>query len=99
MDSSKDYNFYVVEFLDPPSKDLDRYVCIPDSWIVMRDAADQIVITKYPVEKQSKTKKRVKKSEPCLDEWSIYVADVKYGTGEFNANTRSLFSLCPFFLT
>ncbi|KAG6558387.1 orph-W1, partial [Microplitis demolitor] len=80
MDIKMAYRYYVVEFADPPYSDVDRYVCIPHSWIQLREIADQAVVAKFPVENLSITKKRVKDGEVFSDGWSIYVAEVKYGT-------------------
>ncbi|XP_057331809.1 protein PFC0760c-like [Microplitis mediator] len=83
MDIKRDYRYYVVEFLDPPYCDIDQYVCIPDSWIQLREIVDQAVVTKFPVENLSITKKRVEDGEVFSDVWSIYVAEVKYGTDSY----------------
>ncbi|XP_057336872.1 protein PFC0760c-like [Microplitis mediator] len=83
MDIKRDYQYYVVEFSDPPYCDIDQYVCIPDSWIQLREIVDQAVVTKFPVENLSITKKRVKDGEVFSDAWSIYVAEVKYGTDSY----------------
>uniref|UniRef100_UPI0031CC6429 hypothetical protein family 5 n=1 Tax=Microplitis demolitor TaxID=69319 RepID=UPI0031CC6429 len=83
MDIRIAYRYYVVKFLDPPYSDIDQYVCIPDSWIQLREIADQVVVAKFPVENLSITKKRVKDDEVFSDGWSIYVAEVKYGTDSY----------------
>lgn len=82
MDQRKQSKFNVIEILEPPYTDSDKYVCVPNSWIRLRETEDGIALVKFPTEKLAETMKRVKKEEHFSDDWSIFVADVKYSTGE-----------------
>ncbi|CAG9786677.1 unnamed protein product [Diatraea saccharalis] len=83
MDQLRQPKFHVIELLEPPYADYDKYICVPSSWIRLRETDDGVVLVKFPTEKLSKTKKRVKKEENFSNDWSIFMAEVKYSTDSY----------------
>lgn len=83
MKSGNEENYYVVELMDPLLQ-MEKYVCVPDTWLVLRESKEMVDIAavKYPTEDPLVTKQRVEKREPYKDKWMIFVCNVKYATGE-----------------
>ncbi|KAG6558532.1 hypothetical protein K425_MDEM000204, partial [Microplitis demolitor] len=77
------FKYYVIQFLKLPYEGIDKYVCIPWSWIVMPRQMDQKVIVSYPVENPSETAKRVKRRQRCSEDWNLYLSLVEYGTDDY----------------
>ncbi|XP_059049603.1 uncharacterized protein LOC131844680 [Achroia grisella] len=76
--------FYVIELVDfHPFIKFHKYVCIPSCWIMLREISDDAAIVKFPTEKWSITKKRVKKQETYLRDWMIFNANIKYCTDSY----------------
>lgn len=73
--------FYVVQFIELPFEGIDDYVCVPYTWMIMRKATEKRSVVAYPTnEDPFVTRDRVKSKERYKDEWSFYVATVKYET-------------------
>ncbi len=81
MSEQTDCKFHVVELFDPPYTDPQRYICIPNSWIRLRETSNGVVMVKFPNEELSEINKRVK-NEEFSDNWAVFVADIKYSTSK-----------------
>ncbi|CAG17436.1 unnamed protein product [Bracoviriform congregatae] len=79
MSKQKEFKFHVIELLEPPYIDPEKYVCIPNSWIRLRETSDGPALVKFPVEELSEIKKRVEKQE-FLENWTVFLANIKYST-------------------
>ncbi|CAH0714942.1 unnamed protein product, partial [Brenthis ino] len=81
--------FYVVQFLELPYEGIDDYVCVPYTWLIMRGGQDGKAVVTYPTgEDPSLTRDRVKRKEKCINEWSFFLAAVKYQSNSYqNAET------------
>ncbi|KAH0547115.1 hypothetical protein KQX54_017153 [Cotesia glomerata] len=77
MDHKKLY--YVVQFLDPPFKTIDEYVCVPSSWVILEKSSEQKGNVTYPNnENPSDTRRRVKRRKNPNDDWRFYPALIKF---------------------
>ncbi|CAG9792504.1 unnamed protein product [Diatraea saccharalis] len=77
-------NFYVVRFIEIPFEGIDDYVCVPNSWVVIRRVTDKKVVIAYPNnEDPFDTRDRVKRKEKFDEEWRFYMAVVKYETDNY----------------
>lgn len=81
MSKQKDCKFHVIELFEPRYTDPERYVCVPNSWVRLRETSDGVAVVKFPTEELSKIKKRAKKGE-FSDNWMIFLADIKYSTSK-----------------
>ncbi|XP_072932427.1 uncharacterized protein [Epargyreus clarus] len=75
-----DSKFHVIEFLERPYTDLDKYICIPNSWIRLREDCSALV--HFPIEELSKTKKLAKR-EQFSNNWPVFLAEIKYSTDSY----------------
>ncbi|XP_047525593.1 uncharacterized protein LOC125063275 isoform X1 [Pieris napi] len=82
MSKQKEFKFHVIELLEPPYKDPEKYVCVPNSWIRLRETSDGPTLVKFPVEVLSEVKKRVKKQE-FSENWTDFLANIKYSTKSY----------------
>ncbi|XP_022128547.2 uncharacterized protein LOC111002671 [Pieris rapae] len=82
MSKQKEIKFHVIELLDPPYMDPEKFVCVPDSWIRCRETSDGVVFVKFPVEKLSEIKKRVEKQE-FSENWTVFLANICYSTHSY----------------
>ncbi|CAH0714961.1 unnamed protein product, partial [Brenthis ino] len=87
--------FCVVQFIELPFEGIDDYVCVPSTWLIVRKATDQKAVVAYPKDEDPfNTRDRVKRKERHNDEWSFYMAIVKYesdsyGDAEYWIATRN----------
>lgn len=95
MSDNNSFKYCVIQFLELPFKGIDEYICIPSSWIRLRIEADQRAIVSYPVENTMETERRVKQMQRLSENWRIYMAVVKYDTG----NVKKSFLYCHQSLT
>ncbi|KAL0859851.1 hypothetical protein ABMA27_010191 [Loxostege sticticalis] len=74
--------FYVVQFVETPYPNIEKYVCVPSSWI--RRFKVRRVKVAYPTEDPKKTKRRVENEERFKSKWKLYKAHVKYDTDDYD---------------
>lgn len=72
--------YCVVEFLELPSPDVDKFVCVPDSWIMWTDTTNSGVCVAYPNENSAKIEELSRMNQTGPDIWLTYRAAVKYCT-------------------
>lgn len=78
--------FSVVQFIELPFEGIDDYVCVPSTWLIVRKATDQKATVAYPKDEDPfNTRDRVYRRERHNDEWSCYMAIVKYESSEFES--------------
>ncbi|XP_044580586.1 uncharacterized protein LOC123262441 isoform X1 [Cotesia glomerata] len=82
MSKQKESKFHVIELFQPPYIDPEKYVCVPNSWMRLRETTDGPALVKFPVEELSKIKKRVKKQE-FSENWTVFLANIKYSTNSY----------------
>ncbi|KAG8040275.1 hypothetical protein G9C98_000846 [Cotesia typhae] len=82
MSKQEEFKFHVIELLEPPYIDPEKYVCVPNSWIRLRETSDGPALVKFPVEELSEVKKRVEKQE-FSENWTVFLANVKYSTKSY----------------
>lgn len=76
--------FYVVQFIELPFKNIDDYVCVPSSWVILNKSFKPKGNVTYPDnEDPFDTKGRVKRREKPNDDWRFYPAFIKYESGEY----------------
>ncbi|AAW51801.1 hypothetical protein 5 [Bracoviriform demolitoris] len=57
------YQYHVAKFAETHYDNLDKYVCVPDSWIRRRRKTKQKVSVVYFEGNRSRTKKRIKSND------------------------------------
>lgn len=82
--SENERAFCVVQFIELPFEGIDDYVCVPNTWLIVRKATDQRAVVAYPKnEDPFDTRDRAERKERYNDEWRFYMASVKYESSEF----------------
>lgn len=81
MSKQKEFKFHVVELLEPSYIDPEKYVCIPNSWIRLRETSDGPALVEFPVEELSEIKKRAEKQD-FLEDGSFFLTNIKYSTSK-----------------
>ncbi|CAD6243401.1 GSCOCT00013056001.2-RA-CDS [Cotesia congregata] len=77
--------FYVVQFIELPFESIDDYVCVPNTWLIVRKATDDKVVVAYPKDEDPfDTRDRVKRKERYNDEWRFYLASIKYESNSYS---------------
>ncbi|VVC87651.1 unnamed protein product [Leptidea sinapis] len=81
---NKRRSFYVVQFIELPFENIDDYVCVPYTWVVLQKSTNRKVHVTYPKnEDPSETRERVKRKERPNDSWRFYVAFLKHESDFF----------------
>jgi len=76
-------DFYVVRFIEIPFERIDSYVCVPNSWVVIRRVTDKKVVVAYPNDEDPfDTRDRAKRKEKYKEDWRFYMAEIKYESGK-----------------
>lgn len=76
-------NFYVVRFIELPFEGIDRYVCVPNSWVIIRRVTDKKVVVAYPSDEDPfDTRDRAQRNERYSEGWAFYMAEIVYGSGK-----------------
>ncbi|CAG4935515.1 unnamed protein product [Colias eurytheme] len=84
MSKQQEFQFHVIELLEPSYIDPEKYVCIPNSWITLRETSDENcrALVKFPVEELSEIKKLVEKQE-FSENGKVFLAYIKYSTNSY----------------
>ncbi|XP_045500046.1 uncharacterized protein LOC123697546 [Colias croceus] len=82
--NDNEFEFYVVQFLELPFEGIDDYVCVPNTWIILRRTGNDRAVVAYPKEKNpALIKERVKRKERYCDTWRFYMAAIKYQSNTY----------------
>lgn len=83
MNQQKQFQFYVVELPDSSYTKLNKYICVPNSWISLCETTsiNGMAVVEFPVGILPDAKLPDGKKE-FSDNRRIFMADIKYGTGE-----------------
>jgi len=74
--------FYVVQFIELPFVDIEKYVCVPHSWMISRTTSSEKAAVAYPNDEDPLAiRDRVKNKEKPSDEWRFYMAIIEYESG------------------
>ncbi|XP_045500858.1 uncharacterized protein LOC123698319 [Colias croceus] len=82
MSKQQEFQFHVIELLEPSYIDPEKYVCIPNSWIRLRETSDGPALVEFPVEELSEIKKLVEKQE-FSENGTVFLANIKYSTNSY----------------
>lgn len=82
MSKQKEFKFHVIELLEPPCIDAEKYVCVPNSWLRLCETSDSEALVKFPCEELSEIK-RCAKNQEILENWKVLLADIKYSTNSY----------------
>ncbi|KAI8434759.1 hypothetical protein MSG28_003280 [Choristoneura fumiferana] len=81
MDKIKTCGYCVIEVLDPPYTDFERYISVPSSWVsLQKTPSGDAAVVKFPIEHLSDTKKRIRKREECSADWNTFKVNIIYTT-------------------
>lgn len=82
MNQQKKFQFYVIELLDSSYTKLNKYICVPHSWISLCETINgmAVAVVKFPVGILPDEKLPDGKKE-FSDNRRTFMADIKYGTG------------------
>ncbi|XP_049707790.2 homeobox protein 5 isoform X1 [Helicoverpa armigera] len=75
--------YFVVSFLELPHPNMDKYVCVPRSWVTLRPE-EQSSLVSYPNENPALTRNRIENTEPCEKNWPCYQATIAYITNNYD---------------
>lgn len=81
MSKQKEFKFHVIELLEPPCINAEKYVCVPNSWLRLCETSDSEALVKFPCEELSEIK-RCAKNQEILEYWKVLLADIKYSTSK-----------------
>ncbi|XP_013167505.1 PREDICTED: uncharacterized protein LOC106117658 isoform X1 [Papilio xuthus] len=80
MSKQNQFKFHVIEILEPSNIVVEKYVCVPNSWIILRKTSDGPVLVHFPGnEKLPEIKKCIAKQE-FSGNLKLYLANLKYST-------------------
>ncbi|XP_047993714.1 uncharacterized protein LOC125232133 [Leguminivora glycinivorella] len=82
------YIYHIVEFKELPYSNIEKYVCVPDSWIRWRDTDSKQVIIAYPDSNMKVLKDMVKNKEKYSEHWKLYKAFRRHGTDSYECAMR-----------
>nr|XP_021183424.2 uncharacterized protein LOC110371469 [Helicoverpa armigera] len=75
--------YFVVTFLQLPYPYIEKYVCVPQTWVTLQPTAQTILVS-YPNENPAITRNRVENNEKSNVNWTSYKAEMKYITDEYD---------------
>uniref|UniRef100_A0A2A4JX10 Uncharacterized protein n=1 Tax=Heliothis virescens TaxID=7102 RepID=A0A2A4JX10_HELVI len=79
----RDKKYFVVSFLELPHPNIEKYVCVPRSWVTLRPEEPSSLVA-YPNENPELTRNRIENVEPCERHWPRYQATIAYITDEYD---------------
>uniref|UniRef100_A0A2A4K9J5 BEN domain-containing protein n=1 Tax=Heliothis virescens TaxID=7102 RepID=A0A2A4K9J5_HELVI len=79
--------FVVIKVLNQSNPDLDKYVCLPSTWIKVKDSHNDNVVFGYPSEPRVVTMTRVNEYQPLDKTWPSLYGEVIHDTENKKSNT------------
>lgn len=64
----------------PPNSDIDKYACVPDSWLRWYDKQSSKAVVAYPEENIANIKRLARKNKSDVKSWKTYMAFIEYSS-------------------